>query len=1072
MMSRVAFPSPQRVACKPALAGFRRAAVAVALAFAWQSGAHAQSVPTGAIHGGATFQRDGNNLLVTTTNGAGGRSVINWQSFGVPAGSRTWFQQPDASSTSINRVTGGVRSDIFGILGSNAHLVLVNPSGIAIGPNAMIDTAGFTASALDLSASDAIRGRQLFRGGSGDIRVGEGAHILARQGDVVLVGSRVQVERQAVVQARGATILAAGEKVELTGRGLEGIQLEVRAGSEALNLGTLQGDAVGIFASTLRHSGLVQAQAVTAEGGKVVLKSGAGDALVDGRVIAGAQGGKGGSIDVLGERVALLAGAAVDASGARGGGAVRIGGDYQGGNPEVVNASAVYVDAAARIQADAVQHGDGGRVIVWSEGTTRMHGQVSARGGTTGGNGGFAEVSGRHHLQFTGAVDLRAPRGTAGTLLLDPNDIVIDDRSQTDTTAQGAVFEGGTGVSHVNARDLEGQLGRSSVIVTTRSRAAPPAPEPTSAGNITVAADIAWSSGNALDLQADGAISLQGNISAHDPNAALSLQALGGGITQDGATRIAVGKVQASARGTIDLASVDVGTGVLTLRSSSGDIAVQQVAARGASGSAPSAGGTVTLEAKNGSVSVQDVFAGGGANTRTDGGGAGGVVAAAGAVGGKVFVTAARDITLGELDASGGDSTTGAGGQGGEVHLNTGGIVSGSISPDVLLPTTGFFLVTAAGGTGGTDVKTGNGLRGGKGGLVQIAHARGDLLAGNGYLVNVGGGDGGSSAVTAASQRGGLGGDGGDVKFTAAGRVLLATPFVAALGGEGGLDGDDSTPAASGALGTFRAQGTSVAVTDNLVLGANWINDSSLVQVQGASQAVVLGSFRNAGTVTVDGVLHVADAQAPVDAIPGSAPPAGAVFANQASGVLAGKGTLVVGNGLGTVRNFGTIAPGGGGAVGTLTLNASLVMEPGSTYAADLLDAATHDRLVVTGSVATGGILAVNLLPGASVAAGDSFRVVQSGALDLTTLSTVNDARLRAQASANDLLLVALGAVPSSPPPASAPAVPPVGALQEGRQQADNQVASFAAQFDKLQEAQVQRIGKDDIVITDTACTR
>lgn len=91
---------------------------------------------------------------------------------------------------------------------------------------------------------------------------------------VVLIAPNIQTSANAVVRADGATVLAAGHKVEITGgRGLEGIRMELQAGTEAVNLGKLQGDAVGIFAGTLKHSGLINASAVTTEGGKVLLKA-------------------------------------------------------------------------------------------------------------------------------------------------------------------------------------------------------------------------------------------------------------------------------------------------------------------------------------------------------------------------------------------------------------------------------------------------------------------------------------------------------------------------------------------------------------------------------------------------------------------------------------------------------------------------------------------------------------------------------------------------------------------------------------------------------------------------------
>ena len=81
-----------------------------------------------AVMGQASFDTSKPNALwVTTHNAAGTRqSVINWQSFSIGAGGATYFQQPDAASTSINRVISNTPTLILGTLGSNGKLVLVN----------------------------------------------------------------------------------------------------------------------------------------------------------------------------------------------------------------------------------------------------------------------------------------------------------------------------------------------------------------------------------------------------------------------------------------------------------------------------------------------------------------------------------------------------------------------------------------------------------------------------------------------------------------------------------------------------------------------------------------------------------------------------------------------------------------------------------------------------------------------------------------------------------------------------------------------------------------------------------
>ena len=227
---------------------FAQRTACAALAACFGSFATAQPAGMTPIFGGASVTQSGTRTTITTVNGAGANhSALDWRSFSVPGGTSVWFAQPNAGSTSINRVLGGDPSSIYGTLGSNGRLVLVNPAGITVGAGAVVDTAGFTASTLSMSTADALAGRLRFGGADADggpLQVD--GRVLARRGDVVLVAPQVGTGAGAVVQAQGGdVVLAAGRKVELTGRGLEGIALEVQAPQDrAVNLGTLA-DAVG-----------------------------------------------------------------------------------------------------------------------------------------------------------------------------------------------------------------------------------------------------------------------------------------------------------------------------------------------------------------------------------------------------------------------------------------------------------------------------------------------------------------------------------------------------------------------------------------------------------------------------------------------------------------------------------------------------------------------------------------------------------------------------------------------------------------------------------------------------------
>ena len=409
--------------------------LSLAIAVGWGGlPAVAQVNPSGgvAIHGTASFSTPApNKLVVTTQNGAGSsHSAINWQSFSIAPGNSTNFQQPSTTSTVINRVVTNTPSSIFGTLSSNGNVVLVNQSGIAVGAGAVVDTAGFTASALRMTDADALAGRLRF--GDASAGLGEAAgvtvdgRITARDGDVTLIAPHIDMGASALIQApNGSTLLAAGQQVEITGRGLEGITLLVQAPTDQVrNLGTLQGDAVGIFAGTLHHSGEIQATTASLEGGTVVLKA-TGDVYVEGAAKIFATGTVGGRVDVLGKRVAVTDQAVVDASGTLGGGAIRVGGDYQGKNTQVQNAQMSYLGAQASLKANATSSGNGGKVIVWADDVTRAHGSIEANA-AAGGGGGFVETSGHRYLDVEGIRVAASGSATqAGTWLLDPSDVTI-----------------------------------------------------------------------------------------------------------------------------------------------------------------------------------------------------------------------------------------------------------------------------------------------------------------------------------------------------------------------------------------------------------------------------------------------------------------------------------------------------------------------------------------------------------------------------------------------------------------------------------------------------------------------
>ncbi|MCF8176122.1 MAG: filamentous hemagglutinin N-terminal domain-containing protein [Burkholderiaceae bacterium] len=376
------------------------------------------------VNGTASFNQVGTVLTVTNSNGA----IINWDKFSIQAGETTHFAQAAASSTVLNRVLNDP-SAIYGTLSSNGRVWLVNPAGIMVGPGGRVDTAGFVASTLSIRNEDFLAGRNLFvnSGGAGNV-VNQGEIRTPAGGSVYLIGSNVSNEG-IITTPQGETILAAGATVSLIDSATPGVKVDITgAAGNSTNLGSITAEAgrIGIAGVIVRNSGTLNASSVVSDGGRIFLKA-SQDAYVDGNGRIVTTGTKGGSVEVLGNRVAVMDNASIDASGVTGGGRILVGGDYQGKNPEIQNASITFFGQDATLKADATEVGDGGTVIVWADDTTRAYGSISARGGASGGDGGFVETSGKRYLDFDARVDTRAPLGNVGTLLLDPDHMLVTD---------------------------------------------------------------------------------------------------------------------------------------------------------------------------------------------------------------------------------------------------------------------------------------------------------------------------------------------------------------------------------------------------------------------------------------------------------------------------------------------------------------------------------------------------------------------------------------------------------------------------------------------------------------------
>lgn len=360
-------------------------------------------------------------------------AVINWQDFSIGGQEFVQFQQPSASATVLNRVVGGLPSEILGNLSANGRVFIINPQGVLFGAGSRVDTASLVASTLNISDQDFLNDRLVFAGdASSQARVVNRGRIETADGGYVVLAA-AGVDNQGLIEAQlGEVALLSGTAVTLSTdeAGLVGFSIDRAAlaaaagidnGGEILANGgrvLMSAElAQGLSRLAINNRGRVSARSIEEHDGAIFLQAEGGDVVHGGVLdVSGRNGQDGGQIRVESDAdIRLQAGSQILA---RGDGA-----NAQGGTVNVV------------AQQDLG--------FAWGAGVdVRGHGQ-----------GGAVELSGLRDLQLGGQLQI----GRGGALSLDPGEFVIADgaSSAAAPTCGGdfceqdleALLAGGTGIT-------------------------------------------------------------------------------------------------------------------------------------------------------------------------------------------------------------------------------------------------------------------------------------------------------------------------------------------------------------------------------------------------------------------------------------------------------------------------------------------------------------------------------------------------------------------------------------------------------------------------------------------------
>jgi filamentous hemagglutinin family protein len=446
-------------------------ALGAMLALGLPGTARAQSVPTGGtvVAGTASIGSGGAGALRIEQSSA--KAIINWSDFSIGAGGAVRFNNGDGAT--LNRVTGGNISSIEGSLTATGSVYLLNPNGIIVGKSGVVNVGGnFVASTGDVSNAEFLQGGPLNFRGAGNAVVVNLGHIGALGGDVALIGGVVD-NKGGIVAPKGEVGLIAGHDVVMQDSSLDQGRFLVAVGgsdTSASNSGRIDAAMVelraqggNVYALAGNTEGVIRATGVATRGGKIFLTAGdQGSVTIAGSSLQAADGaGNGGAITATAGKVSLAA------------------------------------DAKLDVSATSLT-GSGGTVLTMADmvaGHLDAQGQIAARGGAQGGNGGKVETSGAS-VNFTGVrVDTSAPAGQTGEWLIDPYDLTVDaaaattintNLASTSVTLQ-TTAGGSTGPGTVNA---------------------------SGSGDITVNSAITWATGNTLTLDAYRNVNINAAVTA------------------------------------------------------------------------------------------------------------------------------------------------------------------------------------------------------------------------------------------------------------------------------------------------------------------------------------------------------------------------------------------------------------------------------------------------------------------------------------------------------------------------------------------------------------------------------
>ena len=378
----------------------------------------AGGLPQGGVvqQGAAGIQYTGDTLNI---NQQSDKAIIRWKDFSVGKGNTVNFNQPSSDSATLNRVTGDFTSEIAGRINANGSVFLVNPNGILITADGVIDTGGFVASTLDIDNNDFLNGDYTFtKSGNNGVVANHGNISVDDGGFVALLGGAVK--NDGTVRALvGKVGFAGGEKIVMSFGNNDFLRVEVPTdkwdtltdsqGNKVAATVDLGGkvdsrggfvditiaDASDILRQTISIDGIVSANTVSSTDGFISISGGTVGVTGNGRITADADYGNAGTIAIEAD--------SIDSSGT----VSAVAQNGSGGTVKVSLQHGANLNASTRFDVSGKTKGGSLSFIGGLDKIgTKVLGSADFKADSTDGTGGYIDISNKGGLVglFSGTV--------------------------------------------------------------------------------------------------------------------------------------------------------------------------------------------------------------------------------------------------------------------------------------------------------------------------------------------------------------------------------------------------------------------------------------------------------------------------------------------------------------------------------------------------------------------------------------------------------------------------------------------------------------------------------------------